>query len=93
MMRPAYTAAMNAPMARAEKSKPTARRYVSAANPNVEPIVVRMPKALRDALKIAVDDLNAAAAAAGDPRKWTRNDLVVSILTRELRDRKPGDLP
>lgn len=84
---------MNAPMPRAEKPKPPARRYVSAANQNVEPIVVRMPKALRDGLKAAVDDLNAASRASGDPRRWTRNDYVVAVLSRALRDRKPGDLP
>lgn len=79
------------PMPRAEK--PKAARPVAATNPNTSTIYARAPGAVVDALDAWVGELNTAAEKAGDPRRWTKNDVVNAVLARRLRDRKPGELP
>ena len=82
---------MNAPMPRSTtKAKP---RPVAATNPNTAVLYTRVPAATADALDAWVNELNAAAEAAGDPRRWTKNDVVNAVLGRRLRERKPGDAP
>ena len=79
------------PMPRAEK--PKARRPVAATNPNTSTIYARAPASVSDDLDAWVRELNAAADASGDPRRWTKNDVVVAILARRLRERVAGELP
>lgn len=82
---------MNVAMART--TKPAKPRPRSATNPNTSTIYARAPGPTSDALDAWVAELNAAADASGDPRRWTKNDVVVAVLSRRLRERKPGDLP
>lgn len=79
------------PMPRAEK--PKARRPVAATNPNTSTIYARAPAAVCDALDAWVKELNDAAAKSGDLRGWTKNDVVVAILARRLRERATGEMP
>jgi hypothetical protein len=74
------------PMPRAEK--PKARRPVAATNPNTSTIYARAPASVSDDLDAWVRELNAAADASGDPRRWTKNDVVVAVLARRLREKK-----
>lgn len=68
-------------------------RPVAATNPNTAVIYARSPGATIDGLDEWTRELNAAAAAGGDPREWSRNDVINAILARRLRERKPGELP
>ena len=78
-------------MPRAEK--PKARRPVAATNPNTSTIYARAPAAVCDGLDVWVAELNAVADASGDPRRWTKNDVVVAILARRLPEKTHGELP
>ena len=80
-------------MARTSTRKPVAKRPVAATNPNTEAIYVRTSVAVFDAVTEWVNELNAAAEASGDPRRWTKNDLVNAVIARRLRDRTPGEVP
>ena len=79
------------PMPRAEKPKPA--RPVAATNPNTATIYARAPGAVSDGLDVWVAELNAAADACGDPRRWTKNDVVVAVLARRLREKTAGETP
>lgn len=83
---------MNAPMPRSTtKAKP---RPVAATNPNTAVLYVRIPEAMSEALDAWVRELNAAADASGDPRRWTKNDVVNALLARRIREKKAdGELP
>jgi len=82
---------MNVAMART--TKPAKPRPRSATNPNTSTIYARAPGATSNGLDAWTRELNAAADAAGDPRRWTKNDVINAILARRLRERQPGDLP
>lgn len=59
----------------------------------VQVLYVRTSVAVFDAVTEWVNELNAAAEASGDPRRWTKNDLVNAVIARRLRDRTPGEVP
>ena len=80
-------------MARPSTRKPMAKRPIAAANPNTDAIYLRTTPATVDALIEWVNELNAAAEMSGDPRRWTKNDLVNAILARRLKARTPGEMP
>lgn len=80
-------------MARPSTRKPVAKRPVAATNPNTEALYIRTTEATFDALTEWVNELNAAAEMSGDPRRWTKNDLVNAILARRLKARTPGEMP
>lgn len=82
---------MNVAMPRSEK--PKAARPVAATNPNTSTIYARCPAATIDGLDKWVAELNAAADASGDPRRWTKNDVVNAILARRLKERAKGETP
>ena len=75
------------------KAAPKTVRAVASTNPNTSVIYARAPGAVVDALDAWAEELNAAAEASFDRRRWTRNDVINAILARRLGDRKPGDAP
>lgn len=77
---------------KARAAKPSAKGTAAPAL-KTHALFVRVTPATADELEAVTKDLNAAAEASGDPRQWSQSDVVRALLTRWLRDRKPGDLP
>lgn len=75
------------------RQKISTARPVASSNPNTATLYARTPQTTLNALDAWVSELNATADAAGDPRRWTRNDLVNAILARRLKARTPGEMP
>lgn len=75
------------------KAAPKHTRPVSPTNPNTAVLYARSPVATIDGLDAWTAELNAAAEASGDPRRWTRNDVINALVARALKTKKPGDLP
>ena len=85
---------MNTPVARTQTSKATAKkRPVAPTNPNTDTLYARVAPDLVAGLEAWRDELNAAADAAGDLRRWTTSDVVRAVLTRRVREKKPGEHP
>ena len=90
-VRVAYSCVMNTAMARAATSKN--KRPVAATNPNTGVLYARVAPDLLTQIEMWRDELNAAADAAGDLRRWTVSDVVRAVLTRRVREKKPGEQP
>lgn len=82
---------MQASMPRTSKQKAT--RSFASGNPNTHALFVRVTEASGEELERVTRELNDAADASNDPRRWSQSDVVRALLTRWLRDRKPGELP
>ena len=86
---------MHALMPRKAPPKAPAKtvRAVASTNPNTSVIYARAPGAVVDALDAWAEELNAAAEASFDRRRWTRNDVINAILARRLKEKQKGDAP
>ncbi len=90
-VRRTYSCVMNTAMARA--ATPKNKRPVAPTNPNTDVLYARVAPDLVTGLEAWRDELNAAADAAGDLRRWTVSDVVRAILTRRVREKKPSEQP